>query len=149
MKKPKYDYLKYWRLVRYYVKAKHNLSFSELDMILFLYSEGYFSKYTFEGFDGVLSWDKYRFKKMLEAGWIIPFRKAEHRSKALFELSQKSILLCQYVYEKLNGSELPTSSAHNPLFKKNVKFSDKTHRNMMLKMNAEIKQRRRPSPEQE
>ena len=38
------DYLKYWRVVRYFIKAKYNLSQADLDIILFLYSEKYFSK---------------------------------------------------------------------------------------------------------
>ena len=40
------DYLKYWRVIRYYVKAKYSISTGELDMLLFLYSEDYFSKPT-------------------------------------------------------------------------------------------------------
>ena len=42
------DYLKYWRVIRYYVKAKYNISTGELDMLLFLYSEDYFSKDKFK-----------------------------------------------------------------------------------------------------
>ena len=36
------DYLKYWRVIRYFIKAKYGLSQAELDVILFLKSEGYF-----------------------------------------------------------------------------------------------------------
>ena len=36
------DYLKYWRVIRYFIKAKYGLSQAELDVILFLKSEGYY-----------------------------------------------------------------------------------------------------------
>ena len=38
------DYLKYWRVVRYFIKIKYGISTGELDMLLFLYSEKYFGK---------------------------------------------------------------------------------------------------------
>ena len=41
---PTHDYLKYWRVIRYWVKAKYGLSTPDLDMLLFLYSEEMFNK---------------------------------------------------------------------------------------------------------
>ena len=69
------DYLKYWRVIRYYVKAKYNISTGELDMLLFLYSEDYFSKDKFKEFDELLSWNVNRFDKLLRDCWIEVFRK--------------------------------------------------------------------------
>jgi len=45
------DYLKYWRVIRYFIKAKYNLTQGDLDVILFLNSEGYFDKAKFDEFD--------------------------------------------------------------------------------------------------
>ena len=42
LKKP--DYLKYWRVVRYFVKSKYGLTTAELEMLLFLNSEDIFSR---------------------------------------------------------------------------------------------------------
>ena len=47
----------------------------------------------------------------------------------------------------LSGEEIPTSLSANPMFAKNVKFSDKVYRKMILEMNASIKQQRRLSLE--
>ena len=47
MKIPPNDYLKFWRVIRYYMKAKHGLSQVDLDILLFLYSEGYFGQADF------------------------------------------------------------------------------------------------------
>lgn len=68
------DYLKYWRVVRYYVKKKYNITQAELEMLLFLRSEKYFSKDNFDEFDELLSWNKNRFEKLRKEGWIDSFR---------------------------------------------------------------------------
>ena len=51
------DYLKYWRVIRQFVKVKYNLSQSDLDILLFLYSEKYFDRGKFDEFDNILGWD--------------------------------------------------------------------------------------------
>jgi len=38
-KPPPNDYLKYWRVIRYFVKSKYGVTTSELDMLMFLYSD--------------------------------------------------------------------------------------------------------------
>ena len=58
------DYLKYWRVVRYFIKKKYNLTTSDLEMLLFLKSEGRFSKENFQEFNELLSWDKSRFERL-------------------------------------------------------------------------------------
>ena len=63
-KPPPQDYLKYWRVVRYFIKAKYGLSQADLDVLLFLYSEKYFSKDKFSDFNELISWDKMRFEKL-------------------------------------------------------------------------------------
>ena len=51
----KSDYLKYWRVVRQFIKVKHNLTQADLDILLFLKSEQYFSKDKFKEFDELIS----------------------------------------------------------------------------------------------
>ena len=41
------NFLKYWRVVKYYVKRKYDLSSMELDMLLYLYDLPYFRKEDF------------------------------------------------------------------------------------------------------
>jgi hypothetical protein len=138
------DYLKYWRVIRYYVKAKYNISTGELDMLLFLYSEDYFSKDKFKEFDELLSWNVNRFDKLLRDGWIEVFRKRAGKTKGLYELSYKSKRMINSIYKKLNGEEIP-SSEHNPIFHRNVKYTDKVYRNFIKEMNKTIKQQQRLS----
>ena len=50
-------------------------------------------------------------------------------------------------YKKLAGEEIPETSTGNPLFKRNVSYTDKVYRNMIIEMNEFIKQQRCLSPE--
>jgi len=139
------DYLKYWRVIRYFIKAKYGITTADLDMILFLNSEIYFGKDKFQEFNNLLSWDEGRFKRLLRDGWIEVFRKREGVHKTLYSLSYKTKRVVDSIYKKLNGEEIPTSQTSNPMFAKNVSYSDKIYRNMIIEMNKFIKQQRHHS----
>lgn len=141
------DYLKFWRVIYYYFRAKHNLSTAEIDTILFLYSEKYFDKSKFNEFSELLKWDRKRFNKLVEDGWIVLFRTRVRGNKNVYQLSDKGINMCRDIYRKLNGEEIPTSISNNSMFHKNVTYFDKVYRNMIKEMNAFIKQQRRQTPE--
>lgn len=141
------DYLKYWKVIRQFYKVKHGLTQSELDVLLFLFSEGYFDRDRFADFDSLLAWDKDRFNKMLNDGWIEVFRKRMNGKKSLYQISDKGRNIVMDIYRKLNGEEIPTSLSQNPMFQKNVSYSDKVYRNMVKDMNAFIRQQRRQTPE--
>lgn len=138
----KSDYLKYWRVVRQFIKYKHGLSQSDLDILLFLKSEEYFSKDKFKEFDDLISWERNRFERLRQDGWIEVFRKRMGKRKALYQLSQKSKRVTTSIYKYLNGKEIPTSNDGNPMFLRNVSYTDKVYRNFIIKMNAFIKQQR-------
>ena len=142
MKKTAPDYLKYWRVIRYFVKAKYKLSQADLDIILFLYSEKYFDKDKFDEFDELLSWDKKRFASLLKDGWIQSFRKKVGNRRNVYQLSYKASRMVHSIYKKLNGEEIPVSNSNNKMFLKNVSYSDKVYRDMIIEMNKIIKQQR-------
>jgi len=146
-KAPSNDYLKYWRVLRYFFQTKYELSTSELEVLLFLYSERYFSKDKFDEFDELLSWDVQRFERLKKKGWISVFRKRRGKHKALYELSYKARRMLGSLYKKLNGEEIPETLQSNPLLYKNISYSDKIYRNMILEMNKFIRQQRRLSQE--
>ena len=142
MKSNSNDYLKYWRVIRQYMKIKYGLTQSDLDILLFLYSEKYFSRYKFLEFDAILGWDKQRFEKLRQAGWIEVFRKRAGIHKALYQLSSKTNAMISSMYKKLNGEEIPVSQQQNRMFAKNISYSDKKYKEMIIKMNTVIKQQR-------
>lgn len=142
------DYLKYWKVIRQFIKVKYGLNQCDLDMILFLYSEKYFNTDRFDEFQNLVGWDKTRFARLKKDGWIEIFRRKVGKRKQLYALSKKTINLVRLIYRKLNGEEIPVSQARNKMFAKNVSYSDKVYRNMILEMNAFIKQQRHRALEQ-
>jgi len=136
------DYLKYWRVVRYFVKAKYKLNQEDLEMLLFLYSEKYFDKGKFQEYNNLLGWNKNRFEKLRQEGWIEVFRKGHRGRRSVYCLSYKTKRVIKSVYNKLEGEEIPVSPDINPMFLKNVSYSDKVYRNMIIEMNKFIKQQR-------
>ena len=147
MKSKVNDCLKYWRVIRYFIKQKYGLTTADLDMLLFLYSEEIFSKKKFEEFDNLLAWDGKRFDRLYKEGWIEVFRKRKKTTKSMYSISYKTERVISGIYKKLSGEEIPTSLTGNPMFAKNVCYTDKVYRNMILEMNKIIKQQRHRSPE--
>jgi hypothetical protein len=149
MKSNQNDYLKYWRVIRQFVKIKYELTQADLDMLLFLYSEKYFDRDKFEEFDILLGWDKQRFERLRQQGWIQVFRSpmTPGGRRAMYQLSIKSNRMIQSIYRKLNGEEIPVSNSSNKMFLRNVSYSDKVYRNMITEMNKVIKQQRHHSHE--
>ena len=141
------DYLKYWRVIRYFIKRQYNLTTAELEMLLFLNSEDIFSRDKFEEFEQLMPWSDNRFFKLKKQGWTELFRPKTSRRKPLYQLSYKTNRLISSVYKKLNGQEIPVTSKRNKLFAKNVKYTDKVYRRMIKDMNKFIRQQRHPSPE--
>lgn len=129
------DYLKFWRIIRYYMKVKYGLTQSDLDMILFLYSEGYFSSLQFKEYGQIISWEMKRFTKLVRQGWIEVFRKRNGLERGLYQLSYKAKRVVSDIYLKLSGEEIPTTLGANPMFAKNVSYTDKVYRNMIKQMN--------------
>jgi hypothetical protein len=143
------DYMKYWRVIRYWVKAMYDLTETELDVLFFLKTEPYFNKDKFKEFDKVLSWDKNRFSKLLRDGWIVVWRKREaNKKKALYKLSHKGVHLVNTIYKKLEGQEIAVNN--NRIFNANTKYTDTMYRQAIVKMNEELRakrQQQRPSQE--
>ena len=145
MEGPKHDYLKYWRVVKFYAQKKYKISTGELEMMLFLYSEKYFTRAKFKEFDELLSWDENRFEDLVNRKWIKSFRKGTGKYRAIYELSYKGKRMVINIYKKLNGEEFP-ENWRTPMFLKGASYSEKVYRNMIKQMNKEIReQRQRPS----
>ena len=141
------DYLKYWRVIRYWVKAKYNIGTPELELLLFLYSEQMFTKSRFQEFETIMSWDTKRFNNLLRDGWLQVFRRRSGKNATLYELSYKGKSLVRTVYRKLNGEEVGESPNINPLFRLDASYMDQMPRKMIKEMNEFIKQHRHLSPE--
>lgn len=147
MKSQKSDYLKYWRVIRQYIKVKYNLTQADLEMLLFLYTEPYFTKDKFEEFDSIMSWERKRFDRLNQEGWIEGSKTFRVGRRLRYSLSIRAQRMVTEVYNYLEGKELPVSRDANPMFKRNVRYTDKVYRNFIMDLRTKSKQPQRHAPE--
>lgn len=134
----KNNFLKYWRVVRYYIKRKYTLSNAELDMLLYLYDMPFFKKEDFNYYSNSMSWNKKRFFDMVKNGFIREWRGGgvKYGRSKIFELTHLSKTICSNTYKKLLKEELISEDPRsNPIFKKET-YTDKIYKQIIEKMNA-------------
>jgi hypothetical protein len=136
------NYLKYWKVIRQYYKAKHKLTQSDLDVLLFLHTEKYFTRERFDRYNRILSWDRLRFESLLKRGWIEVFRPKEGRKRTVYNMSEKGMYLINDIYRKLAGQEIPMNRTNNPMVLRRAKYSHKVYLDMIKDMNEFIQQQR-------
>ena len=138
-KHPEHDYLKYWKVIKYWALRKYEITTGELELMLFLYSEHLFNKTKFEEYNELMSWNNNRFYELIKKGWIHKWRPKKGKEAALYELTYKGKRMINNVYSKLNGEDIPENPVNNPVFKHDVKYRDKVFRNYIKKINKESK----------
>lgn len=111
----KYEFLKHWRVVRYLIKQQYNISQEELELLLFLYSEGRFTKDDFEWYTAIVPWNPKRFKKLKDEGWIKSWGSNYKKRRAVYCLTHKAKLMCARVYRLLLEEEAFPMSERNPV----------------------------------
>jgi hypothetical protein len=134
----KYNFLKYWRIVRYHTKKKYNLSEADLEMLLFLYDEERFTKQLFDEFANTMKFDYNRFRRFMDMGYVREWRKKDEvpNRKAIYELTVQAKTIVNNVYRKLLGLEgITEDPARNPIMKGET-YTDKVYRMAIRKMNA-------------
>lgn len=132
------DYLKYWRVVRKWAYVKYDLTVPKLEMLLFLYSEGKFSRTDFNEYNQIFSWDTKWFERLREEGHIVKWRNQMNGQKALYCLSVQTIGIIKSIYRKLDGTEA-ISEHRTELFGASPRYTQKTLRNYIKKINTEIR----------
>lgn len=130
-----HTFLKYWRVVRHYIRRKYDISAAELDMLLYLYDLPYFKKSDFNYYGSVMSWDKKRFIRMKQKNLIREWQRRGNEA-SLYELTSLGKTICRQTYKKLLGEEHISEIPHNNPVMKRETFSDKMYSDIIKKMNA-------------
>ena len=137
-----HNFLKYWRVVKYYIKEKYQISEPEIEMLLFLYDENVFSKKDFNWFSATMSWDKKRFSKMVDDGYIKIWRnRKETQKSSLYELTIKSKRICNHLYKKLMQEEIISEDPYRNEIFKGKSYMDKIYKSVIKKMNSSTQSR--------
>ena len=143
---PKYNFLKYWRVVRKWATVKYDISTSDLEVLLFLYDEGIWKKSDFLQATEIHSWDTKRFKRFLDNDFIRIWRQGKgYKGYAqLYELTPKAKRMCKSIYLKLTQEEaIPTNKQNNPMYlAKNSSYIMNQYKKAIDLMNKKRKEKR-------
>ncbi len=118
--------LKYYRLVRKWACKTYELTDSDLELLIYLDCKERFTRKEFIDGTYTYSWDKNRWERLRQQGWIEVWR---HRNRtsikySIFKTSYKCSQLISRIYRILLGEEdLPTSE--RSVFYKNKSYTDK------------------------
>lgn len=125
-REPRNDYMKFYRVIRRYTMLKYELSNADLEMLLYLYTAGLFTYYEYLTYANNFSWDKLRFKRLKEGGWIHMFRDKKGSEYRLYELTRHGRHVMTNFYKMLNAEmEISTILKNNPAVARR-NFSEKT-----------------------
>ncbi len=133
------NYMRYWRLIRYYYLKKYNITESELDLLLYVYSEKYFTVTDCQVFMQTFSWSKTRFSILKSKGFIDLHNHAHANSPAIWKITFKGKKLVASLYDKLEGGKISENYQFNRLFLKQAGYAHKTYKNAIRQMNEEIR----------
>jgi hypothetical protein len=148
MEEPKRDYLKYYSVIYWYWCRKYELTKPDMDMMCFLYSEQYFTKSKYSEFANVIAWDINRFRRLVNGGWIqkigVGIKRVAGKDIYTYGISDKGKTMIRRLYDALEGKEIAMSYEFNPLSsadgtksKEGIRFTDKTHRIALVRINKE------------
>ena len=120
--------LKYYRLTRKWACKTYELTDSDLELLIYLDCKERFTRKEFIDGTYTYSWDKNRWERLRQQGWIEVWR---HRNRtsikySIFKTSYKCSQLISRIYRILLGEEdLPTSE--RSIFYKNKSYTDKVY----------------------
>ena len=119
---------KYYRLVRKWACKTYGLNDADLELLVYLDCKGRFTRQEFIDGTYTYSWDKARWDKLRQAGYIETWR---HRNRttikySIFKTSRKCSQIISRMYRILLGDEdLPTSE--RSVFYNNKSYTDKVY----------------------
>lgn len=116
-----YDFLQYIRVVMHWAVEYSGLKKSEVELLLYLYPKGTFSKTDFCNYHRLIG--MYQFltlNRMMADGWVYKWRDAKPRMKqtALYALTNKSKIMCSKMHQFCVGEkDFPLNTKTNPILK--------------------------------
>ncbi len=120
--------LKYYRLIRKWACKTYNLKDADLELLIYLDCKERFTRNEFIDGSYTMSWDKNRWERLRQEGWIETWR---HRNRttikySIYKTSSKCSQLISRIYRIMLGQEdLPTSE--RSVFYENKSYTDKVY----------------------
>ena len=120
--------LKYYRLIRKWACKTYNLKDADLELLIYLDCKNRFTRNEFIDGSYTMSWDKNRWERLRQDGWIEVWR---HRNRttikySIYKTSFKCSQLISRIYRIMLAQEdLPTSE--RSVFYNNKSYTDKVY----------------------
>ena len=127
--------LKYYRLVRKWACKTYGLKDADLELLIYLDCKKHFIRNDFINGAYTYSWDKARWDRLRQQGWIDTWRYRNRTTikYSVFKTSFKCKQLITRIYRILLGEEdLPTSAKST--FYKNKTYTDKVFNHAISNM---------------
>ena len=118
--------LKYYRLTRRWACKQYGIKDADLELLIYLDCKGLFTREDFINGVYTYTWDKHRWERLRNEGWIDVWRERNRKESkyAIFKTSMKTKLMINRIYKILLGEEdIPITESN--VFYKNKSYSDK------------------------
>ena len=131
--------LKYYRLTRKWACKTYGLTDADLELLIYLDCKGRFTRNDFINGVYTYSWDKARWDRLRNEGWIDVWR---HRNRTtqkfnIYKISFKGKQLISRIYRIMLGlDDIPMSERRNKIVAGN-KYSDKVMYQAMYNVNKD------------
>lgn len=137
------NFLKYWKVVRYWAMKKYGISQKDLETILYFYDEGVFTRKEFRLITAMFKWEKNHLRRLVDEGYVTLWRDNEKwvNKARLYTLSYKAKRICSSVYKKLLQEEkIPENKHNNPIYMRK-EFTTVRYRRVIELMNRKRDER--------
>lgn len=133
-----YDLLENQYVVRKYFQKKHDINLRDLEILLYLYPKGYFSRADYKAYP--LHFSNLRIQVMIRKGHIQVFQEGENMDKHVYSLTQSTKHKVQTYYKLLTGElQIPVIGENNPMIRKDAT----PHEQKIIKMYKRLAQQRK------
>lgn len=135
-----YDFLKYIRVVFKWAVDNHpELSKPEIELLLYLYGVGAFSKKQFNDYHKLMGLYSIKtLKKFEEGGWIKLWRARKGREHALYTLTHKAKMMCSKMHKFSCGEEeIPDNPVSNKMMRKDAPRINGYYMDIIKRMNKD------------
>lgn len=118
--------LKHYRIIRKWACKNNEINDADLELLIYLDCLEFFTRHDFEEGSFSYSWDKKRWDKLLQQGWIVVWRNRNNTTQKynIYKVSFKCKQLISRMYRIMLGEEdLPTS--HRNKLTKRQSYTEK------------------------
>lgn len=137
--KKEYAFLKYIRPTFKWAKVFSGLSRAKIELLLYLYDEGTFTKRKFNQFHKIIAIYEFKtFDELIKKGFIVMWRDKKKNQSALYALTERGKIMCAKMHKILIGEMDVPETAIKTLSKSDVRM-DGYYMNVIKTMNKERK----------